>query len=227
MSQEINLLNPALRPKQDWFSFRFVSAGALASLFLVFGFFALARFNLISEQRAQTEAAARLAAVQQELRGLQAALGARKSDPALEQEAARLTAAVKQRGEVLQLASDLASEGGGVAEVMRGFSRQRVDGVWLTGFAVGPSGLDMRGRLIDPALLAIYIRRLNDEPAFRGRHFAALDMHGVVPLPVVAGQTAAAAPAPLVQGGPTRYTEFALKATSASVPGAASAGGKE
>jgi hypothetical protein len=227
VSQEINLLNPALRPKQDWFSFRFVSAGALASLLLVLGFFALARFNLISEQKAQAETAARLANVQQELQGLQAALGARKSDPALEQEAVRLTAAVKQRGEVLQLASNLASEGGGVAEVMRGFSRQRVDGVWLTGFVVGPSGLDMRGRLVDPALLATYIRRLNAEPAFRGRHFAALDMHGVVPPPVVAGQAAAAAPAASVQGGPTRYTEFSLRATSAAAPNAISAGGKE
>ncbi len=224
MSQEINLLNSALRPKQDWLSFRLVAAGAAASLLLVLALFAFAKFDLAAKQQAQTEAAARQAAAQQELQNLQTALGTRKTDPALELEANSLSAAVKQRGEVLTLAQSLAAEGGAVAEVMRGFSRQRIEGVWLTGFSVGPGGFEMRGRLLDPALLPAYIRRLNGEPAFRGRHFAALDMQGVLPPPAVAGQTSVPVPAAPPPLGPTRYTEFALKATTGTTPGQ---GGKE
>jgi hypothetical protein len=82
----------------------------------------------------------------------------------------------------------------------------------------------MRGRLLDPALLPAYIRRLNGEPAFRGRHFAALDMQGVLPPPVVAGQTSVPVPAAPPPLGPTRYTEFALKATTGTTPGQ---GGKD
>lgn len=224
MSQEINLLNLALRPKQDWLSFRSVSVATAASLLLVLALFTFARFDLAGKQQAQSAAAARQTAAQQELQNLQTALGTRKTDPALELEAAALSAAAKQRGEVLALAKSLAADGGTVANIMRGFSRQRIEGVWLTGFNVGPAGFDMRGRLLDPALLPAYIRRLNAEPAFRGRNFAALDMQGVVPQPVVAAQNSVPVPTVPAPAGPLRYTEFALKATAG---GSSEKGGKE
>lgn len=227
MSQEINLVNPALRPKRDWLSFQVVSLATLAALLLVGAGIAAVRINLAAGQKAQAEAAARLAAATQELQALQTAYAARRNDPALAQEAERLGAAIQQRRDVLQVARGLAAEAGGVAEVMRGFSRQRLDGVWLTAFNVGPGGFELNGRLLDPALLPTYIRRLNAEPAFRGRHFAALDMLGVEPpAPATGGAAtpavAAATPLP-VSSGPQRYTEFALKA---SAPSASSPAGR-
>ncbi|MFA7290767.1 MAG: hypothetical protein WC023_00830 [Rhodocyclaceae bacterium] len=230
MSQEINLVNPALRPKRDWLAFRSVAVAAAMALLLVSALYAYARVSASSALQAQVAVQARLAALQLEVQSAQAALAARVNDPVLEKEIVRMTAAVKQRGEVLRLAEDLATQGsGGVAEVMRGFSRQRMEGVWLTGFSVGPGGFDIRGRLLDPAALPTYIRRLNAEPAFRGRSFAALDMQGIVPQvqpqPLSAGD-AASAPAPAAQtGAPARYTEFALRATLAAAP--VTAGGKE
>lgn len=229
MSQEINLVNPALRPKHDWLAFRSVAVAAAVALLLVSALYAYARVSASSALQAQMAVQARLTALQQEVQSAQAALAARVSDPQLEKEVVRLAAAVKQRGEVLRLAEELATQGsGGVAEVMRGFSRQRMDGVWLTGFSVGPGGFDIRGRLLDPASLPTYIRRLNTEPAFRGRSFAALDMQGVVPqvLPQSGGDAAAVpAPATTQAAGPARYTEFALRATLTAP--AATAGGKE
>lgn len=226
MSQEINLLNPALRPKRDWLSSRRVALASLAALFVVAAAVVALRIDLASEQKAQTSAAAQLSAVRDEVQALQARLVARKNDPALEQEAVHLAAAIAQRREVLKQARGLAAEEGGFAEVMRGFSRQRVEGVWLTSFNTGPGGFDIRGRLLDPALLPAYIRRLNAEPAFRGRHFAALDMLGVEPSsPPAAGSTQA----PVVNmqpaaTGPTRYTEFFLRATAAT---SAAPGGRQ
>ena len=227
MSQEINLVNPALRPKRDWLAFQGVVAAAAVSLLLVTALYAYARVSAGTSLQAQVAVKNRLEALQQEVQSAQAALTARVSDPQLEKEVVRMTVAVKQRGEVLRLAEELATHSsGGVAEVMRGFSRQRMEGVWLTGFSVGPGGFDIRGRLLDPASLPAYIRRLNAEIAFRGRSFAALDMQGVVPQPqpVDAG-AAAAIPAStqLQAAGPARYTEFALRATLVVAP----AGGKE
>ena len=210
MSQEINLLNPALLPKQDPFLFRHVTVAAGAALLIVLLLSGLGRYQLMSAQQSQAASAAGLAAAQAELKTLQDSLAARRNDPAIEQELVQLRAIVKQRGDVLSLARGLEVEGGSVATVMQGFARQRVEGVWLTGFSVGPSGFDIRGRLIDPAMLPAYIRRLNVEPAFRGRQFAALDMHGVVPQPPAA--TSNGAPPPVAPPGPTRYTEFALRA---------------
>ena len=214
MSQEINLLNLALRPKQDPAAFRFVAPATGAALLLVLALFGYARVELAGAQRANAEASQRLSSLQQELKVMQEALGTRKGDPALEVEQKRLTAVVAQRSDVLRLARGMESEQGGVADVMRGFARQRVEGVWLTGFIIGPSGFDIRGRLVDPSLLPAYIRRLNGEPAFRGRQFAALDMQGVEPGAAPAGSTQAPPPAPAGgASGPARYTEFALQAT--------------
>jgi hypothetical protein len=77
----------------------------------------------------------------------------------------------------------------------------------LVGFGFSGKEIEIRGRLLDPALLPTYINRLNDEPAFAGRRFSALDMKGVDPAddkhddPSVAAKTKA----------PARYTEFALR----------------
>lgn len=233
MSQEINLINPALRPRRDWVASRSVALGVVVAAMAVVTLYAYARYSAVSAARAQTAIQARLTALQQEVQVAQAALAARVADPALETESQQLSLALKQRGEVLSLAESLTAQGAGeVAEVMRGFSRQRMEGVWLTAFSVGPGGFDIRGRLLDPALLPGYIRRLNSEPAFRGRSFAALDMQGVsadslLPAGATPASTAPAPAAPqAVQrpAGPNRFTEFALRATISS---ASRAGGKE
>lgn len=225
MSQEINLLNAALRPRRDWLGASSVALAAGGALALMLALYAYASGSAASAQRAQMDAQAALKAVQQEVQVAQAALAARVPNPALEAEAQQLKAALKQRGEVLRLAEDLSAQGSaGVAEVMRGFARQRMEGVWLTGFSVGPAGFDIHGRLLDPSLLPTYIRRLNAEPAFRGRSFAALDMQGVQPAAAAAAGSAPVQKVSAVEPPPVRVTEFFLRA---SLPAKAAAGGKE
>jgi Tfp pilus assembly protein PilN len=57
-------------------------------------------------------------------------------------------------------------------------SRQTRSGLWLTGFSVAADGrsLDLTGRMTDPAQLTDYLRRLNEEPLFKGREFAELSL---------------------------------------------------
>jgi hypothetical protein len=77
----------------------------------------------------------------------------------------------------------------------------------LLGFGFADKDIDIRGRLTDPALLPTYISRLNDEPAFAGRRFAALDMNGFDP----ADEKRDDAPPSVKAKAPARYTEFALR----------------
>jgi len=220
VSQEINLINPALLPRRDWLGFRSVAILAGLVSLLMIGMYTYAHFLATSARSAQVATQAKLSVLQKDLQSIQATLAARIPNPALEEESLQLAAALKQRREVLQLAENLASrENGVVSEIMRGFSRQRMEGVWLTGFSFGPDGLDIRGRLLDPALLPAYIRRLNGEGAFRGRTFAALDMQSVAPEAgsVVASRTgqaesvAGAKTNGVEIGGPAHFTEFALR----------------
>lgn len=238
MSQEINLLNPALRRKADWLGFERVALAAGLCLALLVAAYVAVTLQARAASAKDVEAKGLLQTVQQELLVVQTQLAARKNDPALELEAKRLELAVQQRQALLQLVSTsaemkgaAATGGNGVAEVMRGFARQIVDGVWLTGFVVGKDNFEMRGRLLSASLLPAYIRRLNAEPAFRGRHFEALEMRAVSEDADKPGDKSGApdAAAKARRDGPAdgvpRYVEFALRGTLDAPPAAAATAG--
>ncbi len=208
MSQQINLLLPELRTRFDWLGLPAVAGAALIGLLLLVVLASLAALRTDSLQAREVALKAQLAALQQQVQSLGQSLGARQGEAGLGKkiEAARL--AVTQRQEVLSLIAqgDL-SAGHGYSSLLQGFSRQVQEGVWLVGFGLAEKDIQIRGRLLDPALLSTYINRLNAEPAFAGRRFAALDMKGVDPAleKPPEGQTDASRPRSKV-----RYTEFVL-----------------
>lgn len=59
-------------------------------------------------------------------------------------------------------------------------SRHARGALWLTGFSVAADGeqIELAGRMLSAAALPAYLRSLNDEPLFRGRPFAQLDIKG-------------------------------------------------
>ncbi len=110
-----------------------------------------------------------------------------------------------------------APQSGGFGEMMQGFSRQVTEGVWLTGFGLAHEGIEIRGRLLDPAMLPIYINRLNADPAFSGRRFSALEMKGVEKS--VDSGTEKSAVLLVDRKIPAgRFTEFVLRTELAPVP---------
>lgn len=210
MSQQINLLLPELRPRFDWLALPVVGSAALLALLLLVavGSYNLVRSNGLSARDANLRT--QVQGLQQQVQQLATRLGARRGDTALDDQLAAARLAVTQRQEVLDIVArgDLAA-GSTYSGLLQGFARQGMNGVWLVGFGFAQNDIEIRGRLAEPALLPAYIQRLNGEPAFAGRQFAALDMQGVDPSAVRPGE---AAPAPVAERPrQPRYTEFVLR----------------
>ena len=81
--------------------------------------------------------------------------------------------------EIIQtLKSGVIGNTSGYAEYMRAFSRQIVQGLWLTQFnIVGDAAqISLGGAVLRPELVPLYVRRLNRENVMRGKSFASLQM---------------------------------------------------
>lgn len=183
MSQQVNLLNPRLQRKRDALSLNVVALGLLA-IVIIEG--ALSGYALWYSQTLQKQEAALKAQNQTLLAEVEATrklLAERKPSAALAKEIGGFAAIIGPREEALEKLRNINAAEGVYSNVMRGFARQAIEGVWLTEFSASASDLTIRGRLSDSALLPAYVRRLNEEPAFKGRRFLALDMKSVEPLP--------------------------------------------
>lgn len=208
MAQQINLYDPALLRKRDWFALANVVllAGLLAILVTLAGFLVRAGLPELHAQVATSET--QLKAMREQVLVLGKRVAERKADPRIEQE---LNAARQMAGahDVLldTLRVQLAVDRPFFADYLRGLARQAINGLWITGFTweAGGEGLEIRGRTLDPALLPEYIRRLNNEPAFRGQAFSALKLAEGKP---DGGGDKSVAPADVSQKAP--FHEFVL-----------------
>ena len=69
--------------------------------------------------------------------------------------------------------------GRGFSDYLLAFSRQSVNGVWLTSISVGGEGSNkmiVDGRALRPDLVSDYIKRLSKEKSMQGQTFATLNM---------------------------------------------------
>jgi hypothetical protein len=211
MSRYINLYDAALSRQRPWLTAAnlVLATGALALALLAWGAWLHTQVGALSTEAA--DLASRTQSAREQSVALASELARRKPDPKLEQELVVLDELLGVRQGILsELGQGLASASGGYAEYLRGMARQSVAGLWLTGFTVtaGGSGMEIRGRTLDPALLPEYIRRLNGEKAFRGHRFAALDVATPAP-PKSTGQAPAVGAAPAARQAPP-FLEFAL-----------------
>lgn len=209
MSQQINLLLEELRPRFDWLALPVVASAGLAGLLLVVMLAGMNAWRFDGLNSRENAIRAQLAGLQQQVQSLSERLGARKGDSTLDKQLEAARTSVGQRQEVLNVVAQgnlPASQT--YSGLLQGFSRQVIEGVWLTGFGFAQNNIEIRGRLTDPALLPVYIGRLNGEAAFAGRRFATLDMKAVDPAAEKQDTTVGAAP---TKPAVPRYTEFALR----------------
>jgi hypothetical protein len=97
----------------------------------------------------------------------------------------------------------------GFAEYLRAFSRQSMNGLWLTGFTIAGGGeLEIHGRVLSPDLLPSYIQRLNQEQVLAGRSFARLEMSRPKAEPAPAADTKDKDTKKVAQA--PRFLEFSL-----------------
>jgi hypothetical protein len=103
---------------------------------------------------------------------------ASKPDPQLEAEIAKLQGELKQAQQTMSaLNAGNFGDRKGFAQYLSAFSRQSIDGVWLTGFSItGGGDVELSGRTLRPDLVPVYIQRLNEEEILAGRGFARLEM---------------------------------------------------
>ena len=183
-SQQINLYEARLRPRHELPVARNL---ALTTLLVLVLMVALSVWTRMDANRKSEDAAGlqkQLTSEQEQLTELSKIVGQRKVSPALVAELEVAKAMLTARNEVIAvLDSGKLGNSTGFSAVMLGFARQSQADLWLTGFSVTAGGeeIEIRGRVLDPSKLPVYMQHLRDEPVFQGRRFAALEMRGVDP----------------------------------------------
>jgi len=220
MIQQINLFDPALRKRQIVLTAARVVMCCAVTVVAVVGLWFYEQ-QVIAGLKAELATAQNLLAAQRShIERISATRKTQTKDTTLESEIGRLEAELDlARTQMETLEGGAAGDAQGFAEYLRAFSRQSVEGLWLTGVDIFAGGeITVRGRTLNPALVPDYIQRLDREQALRGRSFAALEM----------GQPARApspAPGQKVQQELPRFLEFSLAtAEPAAASGTGTAG---
>ena len=192
MSQQINLFNPIFLTQKKYFSAVAMGQGLGLILLVVMFFLAYSRYQFSSLQAQENQTVTQAGVVDGQLSKAKRENLPHAKNATLENSVATMDAEIQS----LQQAFDILKKGdigdtGGYAVFLRAFSRQIVDGVWLTGFNIVGAGNEMalQGRALRPELVAAYIGRLKNEAILQGKNFSSLDIRlsGPAPLNVAPG----------------------------------------
>jgi Tfp pilus assembly protein PilN len=202
MVQQINLYHDALKPHRErWRAAHglWVAGGTLALGWAI----ALAQDALSARRLAEAQQLKQQAATERAgLSGNSALIAAAPGSQAqAELERLRqLDAAQRRVRDALEAQAGSGTQG--YTPYFTALSRQAQPTLWITGFSVSADGqgLELQGRMTDPAVLPGYLRKLNGEAQFKGRSFAQLSL-----------KTAEAG-----ADAPAGFTEFQLRSQPAA-----------
>jgi hypothetical protein len=214
MSQQINLFNPLFLRQKKYFSAYTMLQGLGIILAVLLVFQGVLTFQLRSLERQKIETQALHAQVQQQLlQSTGSGLGA--GSKLQEDERTRVAGMVRDQEEVFKiLEGGNFGNGDGYSRFLTALARQRLSGLWLTGFTVSGGGEEMsiRGRVLRADLVPKYIRQLNQQAVMRGHVISELKMvrseEAVSSIERTGSSPVAAAP--------RYYIEFALNTTKTS-----------
>lgn len=179
MSQQINLFNPIFMKQRKYFTLlTMVQALGLivAGSLLFYGY---AVYQVAQLARQTQESAKRLSTEQERFARYTSEFSPLRANQLLQDEVRKFE---KELAEQTLLVDTLKSGSvgniSGYSQYMRAFSRQVVQGLWLTGFKVtgNAAQISLSGGVLNPELLPTYIQRLSREPAMRGKSFSTLHM---------------------------------------------------
>ncbi len=179
MSQQINLLNPALIKQKDFLNPNNIvmTLGVLSVLMLGYYGYAQQQLSLLGTQRSQV--AEELSATQAQLKQTALLHTPRAPDKTLLEQITQLEQKEIMQQQILRTVDQSsATPEKGYAALMRAFARQSLDGLWLTSFSFDSQTekLNISGRTLQAALVPEYITHLGNEPALKGKLFSALNM---------------------------------------------------
>lgn len=212
MSQQINLFNPIFLKQKKYFA-AVTMVQALGVILL--GCVLMAGYTgwqVKGREDQAAEAAKRLAESKTLLASTATKFAPRPLDPTLDGQVQKADGDVQSMQRVFD-----ALQGGGFGDThgystyFRSFSRQIVDGLWLTGLSINGAGqqIDLKGRTLRAELVPEYLRRLGREPEMKSKSFATLDMQVplIDPPAPKDGKQPAQGPAQI----PAPYIEFDLE----------------
>lgn len=180
MSLQINLLNPLLKKQPSYFS---LSTMLQALGFIMLGSLLFYGYAIYQERQLNkqfNEDTKRFEAEKARMMLLEAEFSPQQSNQELQQEIQQLEKKLNTQSELIEtLKSSAGGNAAGYSEYMRAFSRQAVQGLWLTGFKVVGDGaeISLSGAALDPELLPVYIQRLGKEAIMQGKTFSTLQIH--------------------------------------------------
>lgn len=225
MSQQINLYNPLFLRREKHFS-----AAAILWSLLVVAVFLVAYGAYASYAVRATEERARYHEQQIKSKRSEMADTATRYSPEgrnrqLEADVRNLESQLASRQEIWHALNSLElGTGNGIAEYLEAFSRRAVPGVWLTQFSIGGAAGDLtiRGRVLRPELVSVFLSALGEESVMRGRKVTELKLQSgeEAPLAAVAAVTAGSA-RPAAVAMP--FVEFSVSAPTA-FPGSPAGG---
>jgi hypothetical protein len=221
MSQQINLLNPALIKQKDFLKPNniAITLGLLSVCMLSYYGYAQMELSALSKQRSQ--AAEELSAMQAQLQQATLLHMPRAQNKSLLDQIMQLEQQETMQQQILQTVNQSsATPEKGYAALMRAFAKQSLDGLWLTSFSFDSAteSLNISGRTLQADLVPEYISHLSREPALKGKLFSALSMN--LPKAETSKSTAlqtntGAASSPVstetIQAIAPKYIEFALQ----------------
>lgn len=211
MSRDINLLNPALRPRKRVLTPAMVAGATACSALAVLGASAWEHDRLARASDERTRLGAELRSLQDNVKRVSAQTPPVAS-PALVEEQVRVQRELEARRSLLErLDGGELGNTQGFSSYLVALSRRAVNGLWITGFGTSGSGddLSIRGRVLRPELVSEYLQGLGADDAMRGRSLAGISLRAVdiAPPGAVQGTESrdTAKPAPTV-----RVIEFIL-----------------
>lgn len=188
MSQQINLLNPDLIKKDSLLSQTNIALAAGLFLFATVGFYIFEN-NYLMELESQNIATAhqlsdlketinQLVAKQHNQQGKTSTLATKIE--ALERKK------MHQQAIINSVNQNSIKTGQSYAALLRAFSKQSLDGLWITGLSIDQDAqnLSIKGRTLNADLVPEFIAKLRAEPALNGKTFTDLNMVKVTPEPV-------------------------------------------
>ena len=179
MSQQINLLNPALIKQKDLLNPNTIvmSLGFLSVLML--GYYGYAKKELSVLNTQLNQATEELSVAQTQLKQATLLHMPHELNKALVEQITQLEHKETMQQQILQTVNQSsATPEKGYAALMRAFAKQSLDGLWLTSFSFDSKteNLNISGRTIQADLVPEYISHLGKEPALKGKLFSALSM---------------------------------------------------
>lgn len=179
MSQQINLYSPIFLGKKKYFSAATLLQGLALIAISMTTFYAYALYQVSALGTQANDLSKRLEVERARLVKVTAEFAPQQQSGALEEEI-RLVETQLATNQKIAAAfrGGAVSATQGFSEFMRALARQSVNGLWLTGFDVSgsESNMTISGRTLFPALVPVYLQRLNAEPAIKGRQLVSLQM---------------------------------------------------